>query len=110
MRLINADKLKDIISDTWVLDRIDEQPTVDVDNLNAKHENIGYEKGYRDGYAEALEVIDADKRYGHWVENDTTYAEVTRQTCTCSVCGKPSPRPLGEFCRWCGAKMCNDNN
>lgn len=29
MRLIDADKLKDIISDTWVLDRIDEQPTVD---------------------------------------------------------------------------------
>lgn len=28
-RLIDADKLKDIISDTWVLDRIDEQPTVD---------------------------------------------------------------------------------
>ena len=29
MRLIDVDKLKDIISDTWVLDRIDEQPTVD---------------------------------------------------------------------------------
>lgn len=29
MRLIDADKLKDIISDTWILDRIDEQPTVD---------------------------------------------------------------------------------
>lgn len=28
MRLIDADKLKDIISDTWILDRIDEQPTV----------------------------------------------------------------------------------
>ena len=44
-------------------------------------------------------------RHGHWIENDTTYAEVTRQTCTCSVCGQHSPRPLGEFCRWCGAKM-----
>lgn len=29
MGLIDADKLKDIISDTWILDRIDEQPTVD---------------------------------------------------------------------------------
>lgn len=29
MRPIDADKLKDIISDTWVLDRIDEQPTID---------------------------------------------------------------------------------
>lgn len=30
-RIIDADKLKDIISDTWVLDRIDEQPTVDAE-------------------------------------------------------------------------------
>lgn len=29
MRPIDADKLKDIISDTWILDRIDEQPIVD---------------------------------------------------------------------------------
>ena len=28
MRLIDADKLKDTISDTWILDRIDEQPTI----------------------------------------------------------------------------------
>jgi Pyruvate/2-oxoacid:ferredoxin oxidoreductase delta subunit len=28
-RLISADKLKDVISDSWILDRIDEQPTVD---------------------------------------------------------------------------------
>ena len=35
MRLIDADKLKDIISDTWVLDRINEQPTVE-----PKHGNL----------------------------------------------------------------------
>jgi len=28
-RLIKAEKLKEIISDTWILNRIDEQPTVD---------------------------------------------------------------------------------
>jgi hypothetical protein len=58
-----------------------------------------------------IKIVDAQGnefvpvRHGHWIENDTTYAEVTRQTCTCSVCGQHSPRPLGEFCRWCGAKM-----
>ena len=31
MRLIDADALKDVISDTWVLDRIDKQPTVDAE-------------------------------------------------------------------------------
>ena len=41
-------------------------PTVDVDSLNAKHEDIGYEKGFRDGYAEALEETDnvPDKNVG----------------------------------------------
>lgn len=34
------------------------QPSVDAETLITRHEEIGYEKGYRDGYAEALEVTD----------------------------------------------------
>lgn len=83
-------------------DDIANAPTVDIDSLIAEHEDIGYEKGRRDGYAEAVTDVE---RHGYWIENDTTYSEVTRQTCTCSVCGRHSPRPLGDFCRWCGAKM-----
>lgn len=37
MRLIDADKLKDIISDTWVLDRIDEQPTIEAEPTRHGH-------------------------------------------------------------------------
>ena len=44
-------------------------------------------------------------KVGAWIENETTYADNVRQTCECSVCGKISPRPLGDYCRWCGAKM-----
>ena len=54
-----------------------------------------YNKGYHD----------AEPKVGRWIENETTYADNVRQTCECSVCGKRSPRPLGDYCRWCGAKM-----
>lgn len=47
----------------------------------------------------------AEPKVGEWIENETTYADNARQTCECSVCGKRSPRPLGDYCRWCGAKM-----
>lgn len=45
-------------------------------------------------------------RHGRWIENETAYADPpTKQTCNCSICGKASTRPLGDWCRWCGAKM-----
>ena len=34
-----------------------------------------------------------------WQEDDTsTHAK-------CSICGRISERPLGGYCKWCGAKM-----
>lgn len=75
-RLIDADELHNALKkqQRWIVKRegftnegysydqvhfaIDKMPTVDVESLIAKHEDIGYEKGYRDGYAEALEVTD----------------------------------------------------
>ena len=42
---------------------------------------------------------------GEWIDNETSYADGVRQSCNCSVCGKRSIRPLGDFCRWCGADM-----
>lgn len=118
-RLIDADKLrKDILdlpncyngfSDTYdkacIIDMIDEQPTVDADSLNAKHEDIGYEKGYRDGYAEALEVTDDAEpvRHGRWryIEN---YMDTYRTIYECSECGSLSNRK-DNYCWNCGAKM-----
>lgn len=37
---------------------INDAPAIDLDEIIAAHEQIGYEKGYRDGYAEALDVTD----------------------------------------------------
>ena len=36
---------------------IDVQPTVDIDAITESHEKIGYDKGFRDGYAQA--AVDA---------------------------------------------------
>lgn len=100
MRRIDVEKLKEAIqknicemscdeprgcsyckaSDVW--DVICEQPTVDDESLITKHEDIGYEKGYRDGYAEALEVTD-----------DTT--PVVR----CKECKHRIPNPHGYTCK-----------
>lgn len=76
-------------------------PTVDVDSLNAKHEDIGYEKGYRDGYAEALEVTDNTEhiRHGHWNERYDT-----RYHFECSIC-KYLHQYKDNYCPLCGAKM-----
>lgn len=75
-RLINADKLKDIISDTWILDRIDEQPTVDVEPV----------------------------RHGHWIFNPKDAIEMMFTLPKCSKCGAESA-DSGNYCSNCGAKM-----
>lgn len=115
MRLIDADIL---LKEGWVLHKMvgttlhemplnhPDVPTVDVDSLNAAHEDIGYEKGFRDGYAEALDVTDSTKiiRHGHWIEEksigDCCYK--------CSKCGFIRDAYLLEidnYCPWCGARM-----
>ena len=60
---------------------------------------LGYQRGYHAGIKKSV-------RHGRWIENETSYADSPiRQTCNCSVCGLASTRPLGDWCRWCGAKM-----
>lgn len=66
MRLCDVDEVYKVLTDYYHLrtetqckalkEAIGKVSTVDVDSLNAAHEDIGYEKGYRDGYAEALEA------------------------------------------------------
>ena len=42
--------------------------------------------------------------HGFWIISDYSYGN-RRQVCHCSVCGLANPRPIGGFCRWCGAQM-----
>ena len=46
-----------------------------------------------------------DMTNGKWI---TIWREDDPDTSTharCSVCNRMSERPLGEYCKWCGAKM-----
>ena len=51
--------------------------------------------------------LDEDEKHkvGHWLDTETSYADNRTQYCKCSVCGKESARPIGNYCKWCGAKM-----
>lgn len=110
-RLIDADKLKKHYAwwnneEKKVFDDIvDLQPTVDAESLITRHEDIGYERGYRDGYAEALEVTDDVEpvKHGHWVGVDDEPCNVWE----CDVCGwiYEDDEPYYNFCPHCGAKM-----
>ena len=51
-----------------------------------------------------------ERKRGEWLDNETSYSDDTPQTCTCSICGIRSRRPIGNFCKRCGADMRGDNN
>ena len=86
MRLIDADILKKefpkdtdweypVNTNEYVCEKIDEQPTIE------------------------------ERKHGKWIviwdrddSNTSTYAE-------CSECRKKQLRPVGCFCKWCGADM-----
>ena len=78
-RYINADELKadHFVASTTAnttnylyvsLSQIENAPTADVverkdlDTITEAHEQIGYEKGYRDGYAQAIEDAEMGER------------------------------------------------
>ena len=43
--------------------------------------------------------------HGHWIETEESYSDEVMQSCICSNCKRRSIRPLGDYCRWCGALM-----
>ena len=119
MRLIDADKLRLSywVSPTSTVStagqyyfysqaEINNAPTIDIDSIIAEHEDIGYEKGHRDGYAEAVDVEPV--RHGHWIYCRDRYAD--HKQYQCSVCGKhmwSKEKYIKDekYCSKCGAKM-----
>ena len=75
MKLIDADKLKDTISDTWILDRIDEQPTI-----------------------KAVKVA-------QWIEDGYGNGEMVCSNCGEPCATFTNLKPRDRYCKWCGAKM-----
>lgn len=83
----------------------DSAPTVDVESLITKHEDIGYEKGCRDGYAEALEVADDAERHGHWIESHEVFDYIKCSECGEDWCTEDNDTETFNYCPNCGAKM-----
>ena len=50
-------------------------------------------------------IAQSERKKGEWIDTETSYADGVQQECRCSVCTRLSLRPLGDFCRWCGADM-----
>ena len=111
MRLIDADKLKGVISDTWILDRIDEQPTVDVERTEEQVKEYCRKRCLVIVNIELFNEMTArwsgeTVKHGHWINKGF---EPTR----CSVCGITVDAINGipwaiksfKYCPYCGAKM-----
>lgn len=104
MRLIDANLIEEIFKEQgydYCAGVVYCTPTIDIDSIIAEHENIGYEKGFRDGYAEA---VDAEPtRHGRWIGKPTAGYSTVR----CSVCRDVFLENNGkwEYCPHCGARM-----
>ena len=43
---------------------------------------------------------------GSWIITNFNYRGMGKEKLYfCSVCNRPNPMPVGEYCRWCGAHM-----
>lgn len=82
--------------------------TADIDAITESHEEIGYDKGFRDGYAQASEEV----RHGHWIRSSDGY------WIECPKCHASIDISMGsgiynadgdqvehDWCPHCGAKM-----
>lgn len=94
-RLIDADRL---LEETHLIIQIAD------DSKGMPHEQYATVV-FADDIEDAPTVDAVPVVHGHWIDNETSYADHVTQTCVCSVCGLRSVRPLGDFCRWCGVKM-----
>ena len=82
-----------------------------IDNDLTGHKRCPF-NGLNDGdgcnklYADALELLKEQKaENGEWI---TIWQEDDPDTsihARCSICNRISERPLGGYCKWCGAKM-----
>lgn len=126
MRIIDADALKEVIWNNVYLVQdvfnsrdcgmfwtggiekaIDEAPTIDIDSIIAEHENIGYEKGHRDGYAEAVDTKPV--RHGHWIKREHAHSSdsgIYRYECSeCHCSDEHNESREVPYCWQCGALM-----
>lgn len=103
-RLIDIDEAYKVLTDYYhhrteiqhkaLKEAIERVPIADIDAIIESHERTGYDRGFRDGYAQAISEV----RHGHWVQGK----ESSRcSECNCTLAGQA----LWKYCPICGAKM-----
>ena len=114
MGLIDTDKLPHYdgtaLSAVEVARAVEDAQTIDIESLIIQHEDIGYERGYRDGYAEAWEMLDDAEpvKHGHWIFGETMgHSWMKCSECCVSQSGQTA---TFTYCPNCGAKMQGDSN
>ena len=103
MRLIDADKLPKYTGYALSADEVAmavlNAPTVDIDAITESHEKIGYDKGFRDGYAQAtvdaVEVVRC-KDCKWW---KTKYMRLGERK-VCVIEAYEPVRNEDEYCSW----------
>lgn len=105
MRLIDAEEAYKVLTDYYhhrteiqhkaLKEAIERVPIADIDAITESHERTGYDRGFRDGYAQATSEV----RHGHWER----YLEVGLKW-RCSECTSRFITPF-NYCPNCGAKM-----
>lgn len=80
---------------------VENAPTVDMDAITESHEKIGYDKGFRDGYAQVISEV----RHGRWERvAEQPYFRKHYHTLCCSECHSEGYAKW-KYCPNCGAKM-----
>ena len=109
MGLIDADEAYKVLTDYYhhkteiqhkaLKEAIERVPTVDIDAITESHERTGYDRGFRDGYAQATSEVS----HGHWEGKPIAGYSTVR----CSECGEVFMENRGKwnFCPNCGAYM-----
>lgn len=46
-----------------------------------------------------------ERKTGRWIDMWDKNDPYTSSRGRCSICGRESDRPLGDYCKWCGADM-----
>lgn len=125
MRLIDVEEAYKVLTDYYhhgteiqhkaLKEAIERVPTVDIDAITESHERIGYDRGFRDGYAQATSEV----KHGHW-KSSQGLAEVGEVQCSnCKTIyyagdlynvGETDENGIGQalmpnYCPHCGAYM-----
>ena len=76
------------------------EPDYDLDGYSSRLWKAAYERG----------KAEAERKKGEWIDLWDSADPYTSHSCRCSECKQKSLRPVGNFCKWCGADMRGDQN